>query len=82
MNSKIPDVFLDTSRLWKPAHKILDFCKASSGNSEPKKQLSENINNRMYRFIYGQPFMSHSREANKTLIEFTRRATLLLSINT
>ena len=43
----IVKISLETSGLWKRAHIILGFCESSFGNSEPKKQLSGNINNRM-----------------------------------
>ena len=57
-NIYIPDMPLDSLRLWKLGREKSDLCESSSGNSEPNSQPSENIVYKTKLMILGQRYNS------------------------
>ena len=71
------DMFLETSGLWKLAHKKSDFYESSSRHNEPKSELSKNIYNRTNSSISGQPLLFTYLSPTKSSLCSRERATLL-----
>ena len=72
---------LETSGLWKLAHKKSEFYESSSRHNEPKSEPSENIYNRTNSSISGRPSLFTYPQAEPNLYCIDVKGQLFYSLN-
>ena len=67
----MPDIPLDSSRLWEFAREKSDLCESLPGSRKPKTSRPKNSNDRTIACICGQLLVFISRKASETFVAFT-----------
>ena len=67
----MPDIPLDSSRMWELASEKSDVCESLPGNRKTKTSRPKNSNDRTIACICGQLLVFISRKASETFVAFT-----------